>query len=228
MSTELYDPIKAMSRLTDEVIVGFSGGKDSIVTLDLCMRYFERVHPYFLYLVPGLSFQERTVCWYERHYGIEILRLPHFEVSNFLRYGTFREYDFSVPIVSVSDLYSYLRGVTGATWIAAGERIADSIIRRAMIKSTGSIDARRGRLYPVAYWRKAEVMNYIRRKRLYLPPDSRQFGFSFRSLEGKQLAFVKDRYPDDYEKIRQFYPFCGAAVRRFEQQQGVAVPELRD
>lgn len=228
MSTELYDPIKAMSRLTDEVIVGFSGGKDSIVTLDLCMRYFERVHPYFLYLVPGLSFQERTVRWYERHYGIEILRLPHFEVSNFLRYGTFREYDFSVPIVSVSDLYSYLRGVTGATWIAAGERIADSIIRRAMIKSTGSIDARRGRLYPVAYWRKVEVMNYIRRKRLYLPPDSRQFGFSFRSLEGKQLAFVKDRYPDDYEKIRRFYPFCGAAVRRFEQQQGVAVPELRD
>lgn len=228
MSTELYDPIKTMSHLTDEVIVGFSGGKDSIVTLDLCMRYFNKVHPYFLYLVPGLSFQERTVRWYEERYGVEIMRLPHFEVSNFLRYGTFREYDLSVPIVSVSDLYSYLRGATGATWIAAGERIADSIIRRAMIKSTGSIDPKRGRLYPVAYWRKAEIMAYIKRKRLYLPPDSRRLGFSFRSLDGAQLAYVKDVYPDDYEKIKRFYPFCGAAVRRFEQQQGVAVPELRD
>ncbi|MGN0034538.1 MAG: phosphoadenosine phosphosulfate reductase family protein, partial [Coriobacteriales bacterium] len=195
MSTELFDPVKTMSRMTNEVIVGFSGGKDSIVALDLCMRYFDIVHPYFLYLVPGLEFQERMLRWYERRYGVEIIRLPHFEVSNFLRYGTFRESDFSVPIVSVSDMYSYLRGVTGATWIAAGERIADSIVRRAMIKSTGSIDTKRGRFYPVAYWRKAEIMNYIKRKRLYLPPDSRKFGFSFRSLDGRQLAFVKDRYP---------------------------------
>lgn len=228
MSTELFDPVKTMSRMTNEVIVGFSGGKDSIVALDLCMRYFDIVHPYFLYLVPGLEFQERTLRWYERRYGVEIIRLPHFEVSNFLRYGTFRDYDFSVPIVSVSDMYSYLRGVTGATWIAAGERIADSIVRRAMIKSTGSIDTKRGRFYPVAYWRKAEIMNYIKRKRLYLPPDSRKFGFSFRSLDGRQLAFVKDRYPDDYEKIKRFYPFCGAAVRRFERQQAIAVPDVRD
>lgn len=228
MSTELFDPVKTMSRMTNEVIVGFSGGKDSIVALDLCMRYFDIVHPYFLYLVPGLEFQERTLRWYERRYGVEIIRLPHFEVSNFLRYGTFRDSDFSVPIVSVSDMYSYLRGVTGATWIAAGERIADSIVRRAMIKSTGSIDTKRGRFYPVAYWRKAEIMNYIKRKRLYLPPDSRKFGFSFRSLDGRQLAFVKDRYPDDYEKIKRFYPFCGAAVRRFERQQTIAVPDVRD
>lgn len=226
MSTELFDPIKTMSMVTDTVIVSFSGGKDSIVTLDLCMRYFKHVHVYFMYLVPDLSFQEHMLNWYENRYGIEIMRLPHFEVSNFLRYGTFRSADMTVPIISVSDVYSYLRGETGATWIAAGERINDSIVRRAMIKSTGSIDPKRGRFYPVAYWRKSDVVGYIKRKKLYLAPDSRKFGFSFRSLDGKQLAFVKDRYPSDYEKIKRFYPHCGAAVRRFEQQQGVSVSEL--
>lgn len=226
MSTVLYDPLKTMSNITDSVIVGFSGGKDSIVTLDLCMRYFKHVQPYFLYLVPNLAFQEHMLEWYENKYNTKIIRLPHFEVSNFLRYGTFRNYDFSVPIVSVSDLYSYLRGETGITWISAGERIDDSIVRHAMIKNSSAIDTKRGRFYPVAYWKKREVLHYIKRKRLYLPADSRKFGFSFRSLEGSQLAFIKEQYPDDYQKIKSFYPFCGAAVRRFEEQRAVAVPEL--
>lgn len=220
MSTELFDPIRTMANMTDSVIVGFSGGKDSIVTLDLCMRYFEHVHAYFMWMVPGLSFQEKTLRWYEGKYGIEIERLPHFEVSNFLRYGTFRDIDFTVPVVSVSDYYSYLRGETGYTWIAAGERAADSIVRRAMILHTGSVDAKRGRLYPLAYWRKRDVMRYIKLHRLYLPPDERQFGFSFRALEPRQLMFVRDRYPEDWERIQRFYPHVGASIVNYELNSG--------
>ena len=212
MSTALFDPLKTMAKMTDSVVVGFSGGKDSIVTLDLCMKYFEHVHAYFMYMVPGLSFQEKTLRWYERHYGIEIERIPHFEVSNFLRYGTFRDIDMSVRIVSIADVYSYMRGETGYTWVAAGERIADSIVRRAMIKHTGSIDRRRGRFYPIAHWRKRDVLGYIRRARLYLPPDERALGFSFRALMPDQLRFVREKYPDDYARIERFYPFAGASI----------------
>lgn len=61
MSNLLFDPIKTQSRVADSVIVGFSGGKDSIVTLDLCFKYFKRVVPFFMYLVPELEFQEKNV-----------------------------------------------------------------------------------------------------------------------------------------------------------------------
>ena len=83
MDTRAYDPIKTMAQVTREVIVAFSGGKDSCVTLDLCTRFFDKVYAFFMYQVPNLSFQERTIQHYEKRYGIEVLRIPHFETSVF-------------------------------------------------------------------------------------------------------------------------------------------------
>lgn len=215
MSNLLFDPIKTQASVTDSVIVGFSGGKDSIVTLDLCFRYFKNVRPFFMYLVPGLSFQENMLKRYEERYGTEIIRLPHFECSEFLKYGSFTMADFNVDIVGINDTYAYLRDLTGIHWIAAGERCADSIVRNAMIKKSGSIDYKRGRFYPLAYWKKNEVLQYIKQKKLYLSKEQKEIGFSFRSLAGNELAVIKDLYPQDYEKILKVYPFAGAGVERF-------------
>ena len=217
MSNLLFDPIKTQSRVTDSVIVGFSSGKDSIVTLDLCFKYFKRVVPFFMYLVPDLEFQEKTLKWYENRYNTEIIRIPHFEVSEFLKYGSFTVADWNVDVVGINDTYEYLRQKTGIHWIAAGERCADSIVRNAMIKKSGSIDYKRGRFYPLAYWKKNEVLQYIKQKKLYLSHEQRKIGFSFRSLAGCELAIIKEMYPKDYEKILKVYPFAGAGVERYEK-----------
>ena len=58
----LLDVIKTQSQITDSVLVSFSMGKDSIVTLDLCMKYFKHVQPFFMYLVPGLKFQDEALA----------------------------------------------------------------------------------------------------------------------------------------------------------------------
>lgn len=216
MSNLLFDPLKTQSRVTDSVIVGFSGGKDSIVTLDLCFRYFKRVVPFFMYLVPGLEFQEKMLRWYENKYKTEIIRIPHFEVSEFLKYGSFTLYDHNVDVVGITDTYEYIRQKTGIHWIAAGERCADSIVRNAMIKQSGSIDYKRGRFYPIAYWKKNDVMQYIKLRRLYLSPEQKKLGFSFRSLAGSELAVIKENYPEDYKKILKIYPFAEAGVVRYQ------------
>lgn len=217
MSNLLFDPIKTQSRVTDSVIVGFSGGKDSIVTLDLCFKYFKRVVPFFMYLVPNLDFQEKMLKWYENKYNTEIVRIPHFEVSEFLKYGSFTMPDFNVDVVKINDTYDYMRQLTGIHWIAAGERCADSIVRNAMIKKSGSIDHQRGRFYPLAYWKKQEVLQYIKQKKLYLSPEQKTIGFSFRSLAGSELAVVKELYPNDYEKILKVFPLAEAAVEHYEK-----------
>lgn len=216
MGTELFDPIKTQARVTRSVLCGFSCGKDSIVTLDLCFRFFDKVQPYFMYYVPGMDFQERFIKKYERKYGFECIRIPHFEVSNFMRYGTFRDGDMSVPIVSVADTYAYLRNLTGMNYIACGERISDSIVRRAMLKKCGSIDERRGRFYPIIYWNKKDILQYIKAKRLVLPLEYTKIGHSFRSLSAEDLRMVKELYPEDYAKLLKIYPFAGAALHQEE------------
>lgn len=217
MSTLLFDPIKTHATMTNEVVVAFSGGKDSIVTLDLSMRHFDRVQPFFMQIVPDLEFQEVTLRRYEKYYGVEVIRVPHPDLADFLRYGTFRPADYSVPEIKMKDVYSYIRNKTQISWISAGERINDSLVRRAMIKHSGTVDFKRFRMYPLAYWDKYEVMAYIRKKRLFLPKDSSELGFSFSSLSGRELSVIKSVFPRDYNKILEYFPLAESAVYRYEK-----------
>lgn len=217
MSTVLFDTIRTQAKVTDSVLVGFSCGKESIVTLDLCFRYFKNVKPFFLYICPNLSFQEKTLEWYEKKYQITIERIPHMDVSEYFHYGSFRPGDVTFPIVSLNDIYHYLRVKNDIWWIAAGERIDDSIVRRAMIKNSSTIDVKRGRLYPVAYWKKKEIYKYIQYHGLRLDGYNKAVGHSFAGLEGKELLNLKTHYNDDYQKLLRLYPFAAASVKRFEE-----------
>lgn len=225
----LYLSVQAASAITDRVLVGLSGGKDSVVTLDLCVRHFRHVEAFFMYYVRGLEFQEVMLRHYERRFSITIHRIPHFMLSEWLRYGTFRLMDFDTPIVSVKETYDYLREKTGIYWIACGERIADSIVRRAMIKNSGSIDTPRGRFYPVAEWRKPDIMAYIKQRNLHLGAESAKLGFSFRSLMPLDLMKIREHFPDDFNRIKAWFPFVEASIKQYEYaQQGQQVPALRD
>lgn len=214
--TVLFDTVRTASTFTDGVLVGISCGKDSVVTLDLCARFFKRVVGFFMYLVKGLSFQEATLRYYEKRYGIEILRIPHFAVSEYLRYGMYSPPDHSVPIVSTLDTYNYVREQTGIYWIACGERISDSIVRTAMIKHSGSIDDTRGRIYPVAYWTTTQIKDYIAKRRLKLSPETKLFGRSWVGPLPRDMYLLKHYYPEEFEKIVEWYPDSIMALKQFE------------
>lgn len=215
----LLDQIKTQANITDSVLVSFSMGKDSIATMDLCFKYFKHVQPFFMYMVPGLRFQEEALAKYEHHYNTHIIRVPHFETSDFYRYGSFRDPDYSVPRVKIKDVYNLVRKKTGITWIAGGEKINDSIVRRAMLKHSGSIDTQRGRFYPVMYWTDKEVKQYIKMNKLLYPKFNQELRFSFHSLAGKELSAIKHIYPQDYERILKFFPEAKAGVLRYEAYQ---------
>ena len=217
MGTELFDPVKTMSKVTDSVIVGFSTGKESIVTLDLCFRYFKKVQPYYLYSVPNISFQEETLRWYEEKYSCSIIRLPCESVSEWFRYGCYRNPDMTFPVVCEKDIMNYVRIQSDIYWCATGERIADSLQRRAMIKHSGTISDQNGRFFPVATWNKQQILDYIKFHKLKIGRDSILMGHSARMLQAHDLIIIKKEFPDDYEKVIHLYPYAEACIKRLEE-----------
>src|SRR5688572_24914779 len=58
-------------------LLAFSTGKDSIGAYIKLRRHFSDIIPFYLYLVPGLSFVEESLQYYESIMGRRIIRLPH-------------------------------------------------------------------------------------------------------------------------------------------------------
>ena len=216
MSTALFDPIKVMSKITDTVLVAFSGGKDSIVTLDLCMKYFKHVEVFFEYLVPNLGYQEKLLNWYENKYDINIVRLPCEDISFMFHYGVYRNLDLSYPIISQTDIYNYMRLKTGIPWVANGERINDSLERRAKIKHSGTIDPKQRKFYPVANFTNREIYDYIKFHKLYLDAAQKERGHSLSLYGTKDLTYVKNHFPSDFEKICRLYPYIEVVLKHYE------------
>ena len=218
MSTVLFDSIKTMSRINDSVLVAFSGGKESVVVLDMWFRYFKHVQPFFQYTVPGLSFNEKLLSWYENKYNTEIIRVPVESMGARIRYGIYTLPDPTFPIVSETDVWNYVRHETNIWWIAGGERINDSMMRRARIKHSGTIDVKSGRLFPVAMWRTQEIYDYIKHHKLFLAKEQKVLKHSLRIFTPGDLIYIKDNLPDDYDRILHMFPLAGAIIKKAEME----------
>lgn len=222
--------VKQIRDKADSVIVGFSCGKDSVVTLDVCSRYFPRVEVFFMYLVPGLSFQERYIEYIESRYHIEVLRYPHWQLGGMIQSASFRPYtkDTRAPTLEISDIENQVRHDTGLHWIAYGSKISDSLERRAMIKQCGGVSERSGRFYPIAGFNKEAVLQHMIARNILAAPDYQYWGRSFGRLWYDELAGIKEHYPNDYQKILEYFPYAEAVIKKREFAGADQVSKIRE
>lgn len=219
----LYEAIKTASRYTDEAVVAFSCGKDAIVTLDLCARYLRRVEAFFMYIVPGLEFQEAFLRYTERRYNIRILRIPHWSTGRMFKYAVLRHPNaqaVDIPTVKIEDIYSYVTNHFGIQYTATGEKRSDSQQRLFYIPASG-VNEQKHRLYPLANWSGKQVFSYVRQHNLRLPADYDMFKKigsrgSFDGLAAENLRPLRERYPEDYKRICEYFPFAGAVLENEE------------
>ena len=228
MQFENSDELNAyISQQTGGVaILCFSTGKDSIASWLVMQRHFTKIVPYYMYLVPGLSFVERSLAYYEDWFGTHIIRLPHPSLYRMLNNLTFQAPEngaiieqIGLPNFDYRQLDEIVRedcGLPDNTYAASGVRARDSLNRWAAIKKYGPVNEAKKTFYPIFDFDKARLVRTLLDSNIKLPVDYRLFGRSFDGIDYRFLVVLREKCPQDYEKILQFFPMAELEVRRIE------------
>lgn len=211
----LFAAVQQLRQKTDEVIVALSGGKDSVACLELCHMFFPKVYAYHLYWFPYLRFREEYFRLLSQRYGgLEIYLLPHPDYLKALKYGQMRPgMELWMPSVSMKKVESAVRAHFGVEWIAYGVKRRDSFWRRGMHRQWGAINDELKKAYPLMEWKSRDVEGFLLTRGVPLPKDSFQLGFSLDATDPRGWEWLKRHYPDDYERVKEAFPFIEAVVR---------------
>lgn len=216
MSQALHATVRTLEKEAERheaVLVSFSGGKDSLVVLDLCSRYFRRVECFFMYLVPGLRCVEGSMKFARERYGVKILEYPHPMISDAIKNGHYCSGYMTateVPYLTQGDVYDLARRESGIELIATGMKGADNFWRRRNLKQS-----KENTIHPIKEWMHADVLAYMKARELPAPPAHKGVSTGV-CLRIPALLWLHDDFPDDFEKMEQVFPYIGAVVKRRE------------
>ena len=206
--------IAKRSQKTSECLVAFSAGKDSLVVLDMACRAFKSVVAFYLYLVPGLRVIEDRLEAAAERWKVEILQYPHWIMVHDIKANIYcpkvPAFD-SVTVPKPADVYAMIREETGIRLIITGDKKADFVARRAVIKREKD-DPELFR--PIADWRNEEVLAYLGHHGIPIPDANRDC--SGIDLRTDSLLWLHDNYPDDFKELCRTFPFALAVVKRRE------------
>ena len=204
---------RAIEKVKDkEVLVSFSGGKDSWIALDICARYAKRTEAFFMYVVPNLRCIDEQMDLAEARYGIKVHQYPHWMRAAYLREGVYCFEKADAPYLEINDIYAIARQDTGVDVIVHGAKRADSVWRA----QSGAKKFKKDNLVaPLWDWTSRDVMAYLAMRKLPIPPSTNQRVNGI-GLDTETVCWLYDRYPDDYRKLEEAFPFCGAVVHRRE------------
>jgi phosphoadenosine phosphosulfate reductase len=211
---DTLDLMKQKAEVSDSCLVAYSGGKDSLVVMDLCMKTFKNVVPFFMYFVPGLECVEKQLRYCKERWGKDVLMYPHWLLYRCMKNGIYCDEHFSkdeMPEPSLLDIYSWVRAETGISFLATGAKKSDSIWRRrCYFSSTAHWD---WAFYPCQEWNKFDVMAYLEVNKIPMPDSSGKSATGI-DLSTPSLLWLHDKYPDDFKTLLNWFPFAEAVVQR--------------
>jgi|GEM_PF-908765 len=210
----LNQSISLMERIAaenDSCMVALSGGKDSLVVLDIACQCFKTVQAFFMWIVPGLKCVEEPVDIAAKRHGIIVHKIPHWSLAERFKKGVFssRNRGEKLRQQSIRDVEAYLAQKTEIAWHAYGHRQSDSVSRLFYLRKLEGIDRKHCRLHPIWNWKNQDVAWYLKARKIQPPAD--RFGQEGRRMQGfdlnpKSLNWLRENHPEDYERVRFFFP----------------------
>lgn len=223
------ETIRVVRQQTDTILMSFSCGKDSIAAWLAIRDTFPNIVPFYMWIVPGLEFVEKSLSYFEDYFNTEIVRIPH---PSFWRW--MNNYMWQPPercmVIDAANVANYnydqlnevllsWLGLPSHTFICAGVRAADSPMRRAAINQYGSINWKRRYFYPVWDMYKDELIDLVLENNVLLPVDYDWFGRSFDGVDYRFLAPLRKHSPRDFERIMEWFPMAQLEIMRYEEMQ---------
>jgi hypothetical protein len=214
---------------TDTVMLAFSRGKDAIAAWLVLREHGFKIHPMFMYGIPGLGFVERSLCYYEDFFQTRIIRVPHpslYRKLNNMIWQPPEHFDIiqeaMLPRITYDDLRVSVAedlGLPENQWIATGVRAADSPQRMMAVQRLGPIRKSTCTFWPVWDMNKATLIDLLKKHRVKLPEEYRFFGRTWDGLDVRFLWGIKKHYPLDYKKILTWFPLAELEILRYESFQ---------
>lgn len=207
---------------TSEVILFYSGGKDSLVLLDLLAPVFDKVYCVFMEFLPDLRHVQPGIEWVKRYPNAELIKLPHWMTSYYLKhnYFCFPQINTKTKAFKQRDIEIKAQKITGCDWIVFGHKKADSMNRLLMLRGYqfDAINEKGKKVYPLANWSKKLILSYIDVKQLYNPIQ-----YSHKNAHGVDLnldvfLWLREHYPDDLERIYKVFPFSKTILYEYDNR----------
>lgn len=209
----------------DSILLSFSRGKDSIAMWLYLRPHFEIV-PYYLDWIPGLSWVDESLAYYEAFFGQHIIRLPHplfWQYLNTFRFqppervAIIRAINFPpYDLADIDDILCHQLGRPGM-YTAVGMRAADGIMRRNLMAQQGVLGTKRRRYYYAIWdWDIKRVAHTILDAGIKLPLDYELWGRTTTDFTYDFLAGVRERFPADWQRVLTWFPLADLELYRYE------------
>lgn len=215
--------IKYLREQSPEVILFYSGGKDSVVLLDLLSPHFDKIHCVFMEFIQGFDHLKPYQNWVKRYPNATLTLLPHWMTSYYMRhnYYSFPRPNKAVKTFKQADVEEKARQLTGCNWIVFGHKQADSLNRRLMLKgyTFDAINEPGKKIYPLSMWSKKQVVNYIELKKLIRPVEYSKKNSNGLDLTIEVILWLQKNNPGDLEKLFSVFPLAKSILFEYEHRQ---------
>ncbi len=199
----------------DAVVLSFSAGKDAVASWLQLRRYFKRIVPFYYYLIPDLEFVDEGLRYYEDFFETKIERYPSPQLFRMLRSFVFQPPErcetierLHLPKFDHQMIENDMRErfEMSDALCAMGTRATDSMARRTALRRYGSLNPNRRTFWPVYDWTSADLAREFTEAKVRLVVDYEMCGRSFDGLQHLFTGPIKQRFPRDYERIREWFP----------------------
>lgn len=229
-SADLFDVVARLQENDRRVLLSFSG-KDSLAAWCYLLEHGFEPIPYWCYIVPGLSYDDEMIAYYENHFHTHIYRFLHPAGYSLLRGLSYQPPDAAPAVLRLDipagiDFAFIERQIIDAlslrpdTFTAVGIRAADNLMRNRLVHQMGPLGLKHRR-YWWAVWDFSldDTMGMIRRYGLKLSRAYSIWGSTGDILDYPILKIMKEKAPEDYQKVLQMFPMIDVEMFRYEKVQ---------